>query len=236
MGDIDPREVLREARQCVKSRDYAAALEKYIWFHNHALDANRFLVGVRLSYAVSEWADLGEVYPPALRALEDVRNAKTSSLMNGNDDSSLFHDVKAINRALGQVERTRDLFKIVAESNRGFAEKCFPVALECLVLTKEFNLARSFMPDVRSEVDRLAVPFKSPVRSTPSSSREMKQEIFVKIYVKSIGLLLGVLIGVGDEVEAKRVRQYAIDCITDEELRDMVTEHLAPSPPPSTIQ
>src|SRR5215469_5250342 len=136
MGDIDPRAVLRDARLCVKSRDYAAALEKYKWFHEHALDTDRSLVGVRLSYAISEWADLGEVYPPALRALEDVREAKSASLMKGNDDSSLFHDVSSIDHALGQVERTRDMFKLIAETNRGFAEKCFPVALESLVFTK----------------------------------------------------------------------------------------------------
>lgn len=233
MGDVDPREVLRDARQCVKSRDYAAALEKYIWFYEHALDANRLLVGVRLSYAVCEWADLGQVYPPALRALEEVRDASTSSLMNGDDDSSLFHDVKAINGALGQVERTRDLFKIIAAANRAFAEKCLPLALESLVLTKEFRLARSFMLDLQGEVDRFALPFKSPSTSTPSSSKEQKQDILVRIYVKNVGLLLQVLIGSGDEVEAKRIRQYALDCVTDQQIRDMITERL--SPPASTI-
>jgi hypothetical protein len=236
MSDIDPREVLRDARQCVKSRDYAAALEKYIWFHDHALDVDRSFVGVRLSYAVSEWVDLGELYPPALTALEDVRDAKTSSLMKGDGDANLFHDVSSINRALGQVERTRDLFKIIAETNRGRAEKCFPAALESLVSTKEWSLARSFIPDARSEVDRFAMPFKSALTSTPSGSKEMKEDVFVRIYVKNVGLLLQVLIGIGDEVEARRARQYAIDCVTDEQVRDMVIERLSPSPPPTSVQ
>ena len=51
VSETDPKEVLREARQLVKSEQYAAALEKYIWFHDHALDADRALAGVRLSYA-----------------------------------------------------------------------------------------------------------------------------------------------------------------------------------------
>lgn len=236
MSDIDPREVLRDARQCVKSRDYAAALEKYIWFHDHALDVDRSFVGVRLSYAVSEWADLGEHYPPALTALEDVRDSKTSTLMKGDGDSSLFHDVMAINRALGQAERTRDLFKIIAETNRGLAEKCFPAALQSLVSTKEWSLARSFIPDAQSEIDRFAMPFKSALRSTPSGSKEMKEDIFVRIYVKNIGLILQVLTGTGDESEARRTRQYAIDCVTDEQVRDLVIQRLSPSPPPASIQ
>lgn len=236
MSGIDPKEVLRDARQCVKSQDYVAALEKYIWFHDHALDIDRAYVGVRLSYAVSEWADLGQVYPPALTALENVRDAKASSLTKGDGDARLFHDVRAINRALGQVERTRDLFKIIAETNRGLAEKCFPAALESLVSTKEWGLARSFIPDLRSEVDRFALPFKSALTSRTRVSKEMAEDVFVRIYAKNIGLLLQVLIGIGDEAEAKRTRQYAIDCVTDEQVRDMVIEQLFPSPPPMSVQ
>jgi len=234
MCDIDPREVLRDARQCVTSHEYAAALEKYIWFHHHALDTRRSLVGVRLSYAISEWVDLGEVYPPALRALEDLRDTKTASLMKGTDDSGLFHDVRSINRALGQVERTRDLFKVITEANRGFAEKCFPLAIESLVFTKEFSLARSFILDGQSEVDRFAIPFKSAPMSTPMM-QEMK-ETLVRIYVKNVGLILQVLLGVGEEVEAKRILQYAFDCVTDQQLRDMVMERLSPVPFPRKVQ
>jgi hypothetical protein len=58
MSETNPKEVLRQARRLVESQYYDAALEKYIWFHDHALDADRSLVGVRLSYAISEWVDL----------------------------------------------------------------------------------------------------------------------------------------------------------------------------------
>lgn len=81
--------VLREARQLVKSGQHAAALEKYIWFHDHALDFDRMLVGVRLSYAIDEWVVLGEVYPPAREALERVRDAKTVSLAQGTCDVAI---------------------------------------------------------------------------------------------------------------------------------------------------
>ena len=96
---------------------------------------------MRLSYAISEWVDLGKAYPPARRALESVRNEKAESLLQGTYHASLFHDVESINRALGQVDRTSDLFKTVAGVDRGVAEKCFRVALESLVHTKEFGLA-----------------------------------------------------------------------------------------------
>jgi hypothetical protein len=144
VSETDPKEVLRQARQLVKSHEYSAALEKYIWFHDHALDADRSFAGVRLSYAISEWVDLGEVYPPARTALEGVRDTKTESLTKGAYDVSLFQDVASINRAFGQVERTSDLFKSIAVADRGVAEKCFHIALESLVRMNEFSHEVSF--------------------------------------------------------------------------------------------
>lgn len=231
---MDPKKVLREARLYVKSRDYAAALEKYIWFHEHALETSRAWVGVRLSYAIMEWADLGKVYPPALKELERVRDSKTESLIAGVREPGLFHDVHAINRTLEQVERTRDLFKVIAHADQELAEKCFPFALDSLVEGKEFELARRFMPDVRTAVERYAQPFKFADRET--ASKEMFREALVTIYAKNVGMVLQVLIGVGEEAEAERVRQYAVDRVTDPELWDMVLERLYPSRPTKTIQ
>jgi len=236
VNDTDPKEVLREARQLVKSQQYAAALEKYIWFHNHALHVNQSLAGVRLSYAISEWADLGVVYPPARRALESVRDAKTEALMRGTPDTNLFHDVASINRAFGQTERTRDLFKSIAASDRGVAAKCLHVALESLVHTKEFDLARSFMTDARKEVDQFAIPFRFGSQRTGSVPPETVQEALVGVYVKRVGLILRVFAGVGEESEADNLRNYAIERVPDAELRDRVMERLYPSPPSRRIQ
>jgi hypothetical protein len=220
----------------VKSQQYAEALEKYIWFHDHALDADQSLVGVRLSYAISEWVDLGEVYPPARRALESVRDAKAESLTQGNYNASFFHDVASINRALGQVERTRDLFKTIAGADRGVAEKCFHIALESLVHTKEFGLARSFVLDPRKEVDRFAIPFKFARSARDSVSPETLRETLVGIYIKRVNLILQVFLGVGEEDMANHLRHYALECVPDAELRDRIMERRYSSPPSTRIQ
>jgi hypothetical protein len=235
VSETDPREVLRQARQLVKSQQYAAALEKYIWFHDHALDADRALTGVRLSYAISEWVDLGEVYPPARRALESVRDAKSESLMEGTYQASLFHDVASINRALGQVGRTRDLFKTIAGVDRGVAEKCFRIALEALVHTKEFGLARSFIPDPRKEIDQFATSLKL-ARQYTEVSQEMLQDTFVRIYVKKVSLILQVFLGVGEDDVANHLRHYALECVPDAQFRDLIMERLFSSPPSTGIQ
>jgi len=238
VNETDPRKVLREARQLVKSEQYAAALEKYTWFHNHALDFDGALAGVRLSYAILEWVDLGEVYPPAREALERVRDAKTESLTQGTYDVRLFHDVASINRAFGHVERTRDLFKTIADADRSVAEKFFRIALESLVDTKEFSLARSFMPDPQKQIEQFAMPFKFGRQSTPSVSSEFQeaQEVFVRIYIKNVSRILQVFLGVGEENVANHLRHYALECVADAQLRDRIMERLYSSPPPTQIQ
>jgi hypothetical protein len=179
VNETEPTKVLRDPRQLVKSEQYAAALEKYIWFHNHALDFDRALAGVRLSYAIDEWVDLGEVYPPARSALESVRDAKAELLTQGAYDVNLFHDVASINRAFGQVDRTSDLFKSIANVDRGVATKCFHIALESLVRMKEFDLAQSFISNPRKEIDHFAMPLRFvPQQAQSVPSPEMIRETF----------------------------------------------------------
>jgi len=183
-----------------------------------------------------EWVDLGEVYPPARSALESVRDAKAELLAQGTYDVNLFHDVASINRALGQVDRTSDLFKSIANADRGVAAKCFHIALESLVRMKEFDLARSFMSDPRKEIDHFAMPLKSVPQQAQSVSPEMMQETFVTIYVKKVNLLLQIFTGMGDEEASNQLRHYAVECVTDAQLRDKITERLYSSPPSTRIQ
>ena len=49
----DARQVLRNAREAALRGAHAEALEKYLWFHHHALEHSPALAGVRLSYAIS---------------------------------------------------------------------------------------------------------------------------------------------------------------------------------------
>ena len=74
----DARQVLRDAREEARRGAHAEALEKYLWFYHHALEHSPALSGVRLSYAISEWVELGNAYPPALEALESAKGSNQS--------------------------------------------------------------------------------------------------------------------------------------------------------------
>ena len=60
----DMQVYLNETQELVRQQRYAEALERFLWFHDHALEHNPGMAGVRLSFALSYWKNLGDVYPP----------------------------------------------------------------------------------------------------------------------------------------------------------------------------
>jgi len=238
MKDSDASRALKEARSFVKAREYSSALEKYIWFHNHALEYDPAMSGVRLSYAIAEWVELGEDYRPARVALEAIRDEKSRQLASGSQEIRLFLDVRAINVALGQENRTHELFAHIAEQNREFAQKCFPAAIESLVNAKEFLMARSFMPSPDEQLDRFAAPLKSRIGRPDRKDDRFGlsfHETLARIYANKVKEILQILVAVGDEDEAKRVHRAAIDCFDDEKIRICVAELLAPGSPSKLV-
>src|SRR4051812_38154257 len=97
---MDPRECLAEARAAVLDERYEDALNAYVWIHHHSLQFGPAFYGVRLSYALIEWIDLGKKYPKALLVLQAIRDDKAATLRAGDGDFALFHDVATMNEYL----------------------------------------------------------------------------------------------------------------------------------------
>src|SRR5262245_16874293 len=130
---VDPNAVLHEAADLAGQGRYEEALARHLWFHHHALEVEEALYGVRLSYALSDWVELGMVYPPALQELRAVRDAKERALSEGAGSRELFHDVVAINDHLGEAARTVELFRLMDRDFRELASECYRVAEPALV-------------------------------------------------------------------------------------------------------
>ena len=55
-------EYLDYARKLHDEGRHQEALERYVWFHDNALDHAPSMYGVRLSFALSDWENLGKVF------------------------------------------------------------------------------------------------------------------------------------------------------------------------------
>jgi hypothetical protein len=72
-------EDLNNIRDLVKNEQYELALQKHVWFHEESRSSSG-MAGVRLSYAISDWVELGNKYPPALSELRRIRDENQSEM------------------------------------------------------------------------------------------------------------------------------------------------------------
>src|SRR5690349_19790316 len=94
----DPSAILTAAADDTRSGAYADALAKFLWFHRNALRLNRALVGVRVSFALSYWLDLAELYPPAREAFLRTRDEAEAAFAADPSSFDLFHELAGMNR------------------------------------------------------------------------------------------------------------------------------------------
>jgi hypothetical protein len=89
----DMQKHLSDTQMMVRQGMYQEALDRFVWFHDHALEHNYGMYGVRLSFALMYWKELGKVYLQAMQALKETRDHKTDQILNSDGNYELFNDV-----------------------------------------------------------------------------------------------------------------------------------------------
>ena len=92
----DPGEVLDSARSHVASKEYAEALKEYKWFFDNSTKIESAMFGVKHSYCVNEWRELGDLYEPALKLYRNELGKRKKRLIGGEADWGLFMEFKAL--------------------------------------------------------------------------------------------------------------------------------------------
>jgi hypothetical protein len=131
--------VLVEAKELMQRGDFEGALQRHIWYHNHAVSLDPALGAVRLSFALSDWKELAQRYPKAKQALIEIRDQKTTEIDQGRGFSDLFADVAAINSYLDDDKLTCDLFHRIEQTDPVLARQCIPYAKAALIKNGEYD-------------------------------------------------------------------------------------------------
>ena len=143
----DLQKILDEAKDFMSRGAYEEALQRHIWYHNHALEIDPAQTGVRLSFALSGWMELGRRYPKAKQALIEIRDNKTREIAQGRGYSEMVQEVQAINHELQDDDATYALFKTIREKDPKLAGQCY-FYLESLLVSKgEYQWCFSHMGD-----------------------------------------------------------------------------------------
>lgn len=213
---------------------HAEALREFIWFHEHALEESPALCGVRLSFALGYWTELGKVYPPARQALEAQRDKHLAALLDGSGGKAAFHDIASINDHLGCLDQTYQVFLALLARDPDTAQACSRRAMEAIIAAGDVALAARYLPDpersVRAASNYLNWEVANRGRRRFTAAPRIKT--FIDIYAEDVKQVLTVLEGCGRHEEARRIAQLATDLIPATTIRRAVRAALLPGARP----
>jgi hypothetical protein len=214
-------EALKQAYQLAADGKFEEALQKHICYHNHALEIDPAHYGVRLSYALSYWIELGKRYPKALEALKAIRDEKAKRLLGGESERTLFHDVAAINHSLGESRATVELFKKLEAGRPDFASSIADMADEALFDAKEYAVERKYVGDPFAKFET-AKRVLDDGRQYAKTSRmpERSREAYEIIFTKRIVRLIVVLDKTSDGAVARQIQAKALASCNRTEIKD----------------
>jgi hypothetical protein len=248
----DLQKILGEAKDFMSKGAYEEALQRHIWYHNHALAIDPAQTGVRLSFALSDWMDLGRRYPKAKQALIEIRDNKTGEIAEGRGYSEMVQEVQSINHALQDDDATYALFQTMREKDPKLAEQSY-FYLETLLVSKgeyqwcfshmgdpqgRFNLIRQNYDMERDSQKRMAEMRQRTAQQmaemnqkrgwtnswSPPDTSEMMKKFAEDRFVGQTRQLIEILVATDHKADAERIRDQASAILDDPRLKSSVDD------------
>lgn len=218
----NPQAILHEAQQDAAANRYENALAKQVWFHEKALEIAPALYGVRLSFALDSWVELGKSYPPALEKLKSVRDEDTMKIREGKASRDLFHDFESINDHLGEEVKTKEMFIWLDENSPGFAKLVFDLAEPSLVNAKEYQLCGKYLdPDASFERMRTLFRRHNQIAQQPQFGKDLL-EFGQQSFSNGVATLVALLTVNGRNDEADRIAAAALEEWNDPQFKALL--------------
>ena len=215
---MNPQQRLLSGQQAAQEGRYAEALSAYVWFHNNALKHEPALYGVRLSFALGYWLDLGRSYPKAVEKLREIRDKKVLAILKVRGDRDLFHDVASINRELDESQETCDLFQQLHRQHPDFAQQCVSLAMDALVDCKAYTLAHQYSPDPEGKLLRLSDDLADDIARNlqrPEEHRMRIQEAILHRYCQQVQSIAAILAGVSQVENSSYALEWGVALVEE---------------------
>jgi hypothetical protein len=205
----NPERIFAEAKADTKAGRHGDALAKHVWFHENALKYGSSLRGVRLSLALSAWADLGSAYPPAMEKLREIRDDTSERVKAGKFPRDAFQDLLAIDRQLGEETKTIELFSTLDANGTAVATEIFDLAQPMLVRAKEYKLCAKYL-DPDASLTRATELFRmhGKIANKPKSDSRVKS-FGEQRFTNDVSTLVALLAVNKRKEEAARLAQKA---------------------------
>ncbi len=189
------------------------------------------LTGVRLSFALMNWLELGEAYPPALEKMKQVRD-ETEKRIRDEDNVRIrfedFHDFVALNRTLREEHRTAELFQWVDERDEEDAQRVFDVARPALIKQGEFELCGKYI-ESEQEMSRIDRNYILGLKMAEDRFGEQHRQYVEKKFLNDVTTLAALLVKNGRIDEATDVATKAQKLVKDPQLLEKLSKQLEPA-------
>ena len=221
-----PRFCKRQSRMRL-SGNYAEALAKHLWYHENAVKISPGQSGVRLSFALISWLELGEDYPPALEKMIEIRDETEKKI---RDKSRIrvrfedFHDFTALNKTLKQEERTVEVFKWLSEADAEDARRMYGISEAALIKSEEYELCGKYI-DPDKDVARIGENYRHGLQMTNRFGRSYQDYVDRK-FVNDAAMLIAILVKNDRLPEAKEAEEKLKGFVTDAKLSNKLESAL----------
>jgi serine/threonine protein kinase/tetratricopeptide (TPR) repeat protein len=250
----DLQKMLSDAKDLMEKGRYEDALQRHLWYFNHALEYDQGQTGVRLSFALSQWVELGRRYPKAKEALTEIRDRDARRLVEGKGYANLFTDVQAINRELQDEDATYELFKTIREKDPQLAGQCYFWVESLLAAKGEYQWCYDHMGDPQERFDSIQRLFDMEranhqrMAATQQKTRQMIAEMNQKNgwtnapsfsppdtsamlkkstedrFVGQVRQLIEILVATDHQADAEKIQAQAISVLDDSRLESAVSD------------
>jgi hypothetical protein len=220
----DPEQILREADADTSARRYEDALAKHVWFHQNALKLSPSLRGVRLSFALSSWVELGAVYPPALAKLQSIRDENAAKVCEGGHVREAFNDFESINKTLGNEDKTKDVFLWLHTNKPSVAKEVFDLAEPALVKSKEYRLCGDYL-DADNSFQRQLDLYRQHMMMAQQRQRQfgaMMRDFGERTFSNSTATLVALLALNERKADAERIAAEALKEWNDPKFKEQL--------------
>lgn len=201
----DMHQFMRDTRDLVEEGEYQQALERTIWFHNNVLDHSPSMNGVRLSFALSDWYKLAQLYTPALNSLNDVRRESEHAVLSGNVDFDAFSEYASINRVFSEDHKTIAFFKQIELEDKKKAQEYWRLVQDAAIDLKEYELLRRHIGNVYREYKMVEERFLEYIGSDLvefAKYREALISTHENMFVKEVLDLIDIALAINDKESA----------------------------------
>ncbi|MEW4487751.1 hypothetical protein AB1L42_06690 [Thalassoglobus sp. JC818] len=227
--DPKPQQILQEARDDFAAGRHSQALAKHVWFHRHALEYVPSLRGVRLSFALSYWAELAEEFPPALEALKEERDQVAERIASDDQPAIAFQELAALNNYLVAPDETVKVFQRLHFKNPKLAREVFLVAKPYLILKKQFPLLVHYLPPEEESL-RIENTYRSGMdraeKRSETESKTLLKQFYRKAMTSDAALLVAVLKLSNQSEQAESIAEHFRSLSDASEHQDAITSAL----------